>query len=262
MSTQGLDDRVCENGKCCQFWRMRLEIGDGNSRASSGALVAPLTLLGDPAAEVINPVVRGGKSRLASPTVLGSGPFPSFRWGGLRYGDGRKHGTSCHSMLGYEASKQPFFGKGARAIALRQASRFAASVSAVCAAVGKGETFWGVIRGAGCGAACAMSRREAAPDKKSPPSMLAAKTKPRRVTATGLNLAFHCVWRTLSSEFWPNFLPPRRPSYLGYAIPQAIFLPTIVPLLELDPAEIREKQVSQNHNLIIPRDAFACAGAN
>jgi hypothetical protein len=61
---------------------------------SPGTLVEPATLSGDPAAEVINPVVRAGNSPLAFPSAFG------LLRGELGYGDGRRHGTSCHSVLG------------------------------------------------------------------------------------------------------------------------------------------------------------------
>jgi hypothetical protein len=192
MVTHGPDEWVCENGKCCQSGRMKT-LGNG-----------------------------GGNSP-AYPPVFGFVPFPP-RSGGFGYGDGRKHGTSCHSLLGYEASKHPFFGAGTRTIALRQASRSAACASTPWAAAGEGETLCGAGAGASCGAACAMSWRGIAPDKKSPPSMLAANTTPTPVTAAGLTLAVNWVCRALSSALQLKFPPPRYPSCLGYAIAHAIRL--------------------------------------
>ena len=89
---------------------------------SSAKPVTPLTLMNDPVTLDIGP-----------PVTEKSWPSPSPTWNGI---DGAfTQGTSCHSLLGYEALKHPFFGKGTCAMDFRQVVSFVASSLARCVLV-------------------------------------------------------------------------------------------------------------------------------
>jgi hypothetical protein len=92
------------------------------------------------------------------PTVSERAP----RTGGYGRGGAVVHGTSCHSVLGYEDLKHPFFGTGVRDMVARQVSR-------ACADGG-----WEVACGAdGTGWAKAVK------DDKSPDKRLGITMMPR-----------------------------------------------------------------------------------
>jgi hypothetical protein len=71
---------------------------------------------------------------LPSPTVLGPTParFAAVSKCGdtTGYGGAVLHGTSCHSVPGYDALKHPLVDEGVRDMELRQASRLARLASA------------------------------------------------------------------------------------------------------------------------------------
>lgn len=107
-----------------------------HSPPTSVSLVTPLTLGKDPTAERIPPSVRATKS-VPPPTIFGPGPLAgsSGRCGPTA------HGTSRHTVLGYDALKHPFLGKRARNMEDRQASLVpdtAAFAASVCGAGSRG----------------------------------------------------------------------------------------------------------------------------
>ena len=61
---------------------------------------------------------------------------PPPRAGGYGRAGAVVHGTSCHSVLGYEDVKHPFFGAGTRAMPLRQSCRALTDGGGVAAAGG------------------------------------------------------------------------------------------------------------------------------
>lgn len=123
-----------------------LATGGGAPFTSPLSLVTSPTLSKDPTAEDMRPETWAEKS-LPFPTVAGRGP----RAGGYGRGGAVVHGTSCHSVLGNEDLKHPFFGRGVRDMVARQASRLCAAGGCVvaCGGVGTGA---GSVEGdaAGC----------------------------------------------------------------------------------------------------------------
>src|SRR6266851_7965074 len=103
------------------------------------SLVTPVTLSKDPTASDMWPVTWAETS-LPFPTVSGRGP----RAGGYGRAGAVVHGTSCHSGLGYEDVKHPFFGRGTRAMPLRHSCRLFAGGGGVVAdgGVGFGVCAW------------------------------------------------------------------------------------------------------------------------
>src|SRR5258708_22375679 len=85
-------------------------------------LVTPVTLSKDPMASEMWPVTWAETS-VPLPTVSGRRP----RAGGYGRAGAVVHGTSCHSVLGYEDVKHPFFGTGTRAMPARQSVRLFAA---------------------------------------------------------------------------------------------------------------------------------------
>jgi hypothetical protein len=86
-----------------------------------------MALSNDPVAEEMCPVGAWAEMSLVAvpPTVPGLGPDPlAGRYG---FSGTALHGTSCHWVFGYLASKHPFFGRGACDRDSRQAFCFAAS---------------------------------------------------------------------------------------------------------------------------------------
>src|ERR1017187_10768932 len=77
------------------------------------SLIPGVTLMNEPSAVEIRPDTWAAKSLLPPPpTVFGLDPPARVRGSG--YEGGVVHGTSCHSVLGYEALKHPFLGRGDR----------------------------------------------------------------------------------------------------------------------------------------------------
>ncbi len=85
----------------------------------SVTLVTPVTLSKDPTASDMWPVTWAETS-MPLPT-WSVRPLP--RAGGYGRAGAVVHGTSCHSGLGYEDVKHPFFGRGTRAMPLCQSCR-------------------------------------------------------------------------------------------------------------------------------------------
>src|SRR6516225_8233226 len=81
-------------------------------------LVTPVTLSKDPMTSEMW-LATWAETSLPLPTVSGRGP----RAGGYGRAGAVVHGTSCHSVLGYEDVKHPFFGRGTRAMPLCQSCR-------------------------------------------------------------------------------------------------------------------------------------------
>jgi hypothetical protein len=89
------------------------ELAIGTPFASSSlSIVTPVTLSKDPTAADTVLVARAIQST-SLPTVSGRAP----RAGGYGRGGAVVHGTSCHSVLGYEDLKHPFFRTGVRDMA-------------------------------------------------------------------------------------------------------------------------------------------------
>src|SRR5690242_15120466 len=72
----------------------------------------------------MNPFGAWVEMLLPLPTTLERTP----RRGGIGMGGAFVHGTSCHAVFGYSTLKQPFFGRGVRAMSVRQASLRDASI--------------------------------------------------------------------------------------------------------------------------------------
>jgi hypothetical protein len=100
----------------------------------SVTLVTPVTLSKDPMASDMWPVTWAETS---VPLPIWSGRRPPLAGGYGRAG-AVVHGTSCHSVLGYEDVKHPFLGAGTRAIPLRQSCRVFADGACVAAGGGLG----------------------------------------------------------------------------------------------------------------------------
>jgi hypothetical protein len=105
--------------------------------ASPVSLVTPVTLSKDPTAVDMWPVTSAETS-FPLPTVRGRGP----RAGGFGTAGGVVHGTSCHSVLGYEDVKHPFFGRGTCVMPARQSFRLCVGGACVVAggALGAAES--------------------------------------------------------------------------------------------------------------------------
>jgi hypothetical protein len=101
----------------------------------SSTLVTPVTLSKDPMASDMWPVTWAETS---VPLPIWSGRRPP-RAGGYGRCGAVTHGISCHSVLGYEDVKHPFFGAGTRTMPLRQSCRVFADGGG--AAVGGGAGF-------------------------------------------------------------------------------------------------------------------------
>src|ERR1700722_5269774 len=96
------------------------------------SLVTPVTLSKEPTASDMWPVTWAETS-LPLPTVSGRGP----RAGRYGIAGAVVHGTSCHSVLGYDDVKHPFFGGGTCAMPARQS--FGLCVDGGCVVVGAAE---------------------------------------------------------------------------------------------------------------------------
>src|SRR5215831_9992609 len=97
-------------------------------------LVTPVTLSKDPMASDMWPVTWAETSM---PLPIWSARPPP-RAGGYGIAGAVVHGTSCHSVLGYEDVKHPFFGRGTRAMPLCQSCRVFADGCCVGAGGGFG----------------------------------------------------------------------------------------------------------------------------
>jgi hypothetical protein len=75
-----------------------------------------MTLSKDPTAMEMVPVATSVTTSLPLPTVGELGPLAGIK--GI--GGAALHGTSCHSVLGCDAVKQPGFATGTRAMPARQ----------------------------------------------------------------------------------------------------------------------------------------------
>jgi hypothetical protein len=110
-----------------------------------------------PVAEDMEPVAWADQSPFPAPTISGRKPVVGSCAGAV------SQRTSCHSVFGYAALKQPVFGKGARDMETRQSSGLPGSAR---------EGARSLETGTSCGPAVARL-------EKSPDSKLAATMIPR-----------------------------------------------------------------------------------
>ena len=96
-------------------------------------LVTPVTLSKDPTASEMWPVGWVTSAETSVPLPICSGWRRPPRAGGYGRAGGVAHGISCHSLLGYEDVKHPFFGWGIRAMPLRHSCRLFAGGGGVVA---------------------------------------------------------------------------------------------------------------------------------
>ena len=98
------------------------------------SVIPGVTLRKDPSAVEMRPDVTWATKSLLPPPPTVSELFPPTRVRGRGNDGGVVHGTSCQSVLGYDALKHPFPGRGVRTMNSCQASRLPG-----CAGTGEGS---------------------------------------------------------------------------------------------------------------------------